>query len=152
MLRDVLSYAKIRPAVHQVELHPYLTQERLLRYCHQENIAVTAFSPLGADSYIPLDMAREDEAVIKHPTVISIAEKYDKTPAQVVLRWAVQRGTVPIPKTQRTDRLAENIALYDFALSTDEMRTISQLDQHRRFNDPGAFGEAAFNTFYPIFD
>lgn len=152
LLRDVLSYARIRPAVHQVELHPYLTQERLLRYCQQEHIAVTAFSPLGADSYIPLDMASADEAVMRHATVIRIAEAHGKSPAQVVLRWAVQRGTVPIPKTQTPARLSENINIYDFSLTEAEMTSINALDQKKRFNDPGHFGEIAFNTFYPIFD
>ena len=62
------------------------------------------------------------------------------------------RGTIPIPKTQNHDRLAENLAIYDFALTDQEMAAIDALDQHKRFNDPGAFGEAAFNTFVPIFD
>jgi D-xylose reductase len=63
----------------------------------------------------------------------------------------MQRGTIPIPKTQNPARLRENLHL-DFVLSTEELATISALDQHRRFNDPGVFGEVAFNTFYPIFD
>ena len=98
LLRDVLSYAQIRPAVHQVEMHPYLSQQRLLRYCKSEDIAVTAFSPLGADSYIPLDMAGENERALEDPVVTAIATTQSKTPAQVVLRWALQRGTMPIPK------------------------------------------------------
>ncbi|NNC89360.1 MAG: aldo/keto reductase [Akkermansiaceae bacterium] len=152
LLRDVLSYAQIRPAVHQVELHPYLTQPRLVRYCKEEAIAVTAFSPLGADSYIPLDMAGADERVLDDPVVTAIASAHGKTPAQVVLRWALQRGTVPIPKTQSADHLRENIAIYEFALTDAEMAQIDGLDRHRRFNDPADFGEKAFHTFYPIFD
>jgi D-xylose reductase len=77
---------------------------------------------------------------------------HGKTPAQIALRWAVQRGTVPIPKTQTAAHLAENLAVYDFTLSREEMAEIDALDRHRRFNDPGDFGEKAFNTFIPIFD
>ena len=152
MLRNLLADCRVRPTVHQIELHPYLTQQRMIRYCREEEIAVTAFSPLGADSYIPLDMASEDEAVMKNPVVTQIASAHGKSAAQIALRWAVQRGTIPIPKTQNHDRLVENLNIYDFALSDQEMAAIDALEQHKRFNDPGAFGEAAFNTFVPIFD
>ncbi len=151
-LRDVLSYATIRPAVHQIELHPYLTQPRMLRFCAQEKIAVTAFSPLSSPSYESIGMARPDENVLKDPVVTAIAARHHRTPAQIALRWGVQRGCAVIPKTQTPARLAENLTLFDFALSADEMSAIDRLDRHRRFNDPGHFGEKAFNTFFPIFD
>lgn len=152
LLRDLLSYARIFPAVLQVELHPYLTQEKLVRYCREEGIAVTAFSPLGALSYVPLQMAGEQESVLAEPVVRDVAERHGKTPAQVVLRWGVQRGTSVIPKTSRPERLVENLSLFDFELSDEEMRAITGLDRGRRFNDPGVFGEEAFNTFLPIYD
>ncbi|MDP3073632.1 MAG: aldo/keto reductase [Opitutaceae bacterium] len=151
-LRDVLSYAAIRPAVHQIELHPYLTQPRMLRYCAQENIAVTAFSPLGSPSYESIGMATAEENVLRDPVVTALAARHRRTPAQIVLRWGVQRGCAVIPKTQTPARLAENLALFDFALTAEEMAAIDRLDRHRRFNDPGHFGEKAFNTFMPIFD
>jgi D-xylose reductase len=152
MLRDLLAKCSIRPAVHQLEMHPYLVQPRQLRYCQQERIAVTAFSPLGAPSYLPLGMAAADESVLVDPVVTRIAAAHGRTPAQVVLRWGVQRGTAVIPKTQNPARLAENLALGDFVLTETEMVAIDGLDRHRRFNDPGHFAEKAFNTFYPIFD
>jgi len=152
LLRDLLSYARIHPSVLQVELHPYLAQRRLLRYCREQSIAVTAFSPLGAPSYVPLGMAEEHESVLDEPAVADIADRHRKSPAQIVLRWGVQRGTAVIPKTARPERLAENLDLFDFELSDDEMRTLDGLDRHRRFNDPAFFGEMAFNTFCPIFD
>lgn len=152
LLRDLLSYAAVRPAVLQVEMHPYLTQERLLRYCREEHIAVTAFSPFGADSYVPLGMAGPGESVLQDPMVTALARHHGRTPAQIALRWAVQRGTAAIPKTQRPERLKENLGVYDFALSDDEMTSVSALNRNRRFNDPGEFCEKAFNTFFPIFD
>jgi D-xylose reductase len=152
LLRDMLSYAKIRPAVLQVEMHPYLTQENLVRFCREEQIAVTAFSPLGAASYFQLGMASEDESVLKQPVVLEAAKRHGKSPAQIVLRWGVQRGTAVIPKTSRPERLRENLAIFDFELADDEMAAISALDRNRRFNDPGVFCEKAFNTFFPIYE
>ena len=150
-LREVLSYARIRPATLQVELHPYLCQKALVRYAQSEDIAVTAFSPFGADSYITLGMAEACDRLLDHEVIVKIAAAHDRSPAQVLIRWALQRGTIPIPKSQSPERLRENLHL-DFVLSSEELETISSLDQHRRFNDPGVFGELAFNTFYPIFD
>jgi D-xylose reductase len=152
LLRDLLSYADIQPAVLQVELHPYLTQEKLLRFCRENGIAVTAFSPLGAQSYFSLNMAHADEAVLDRAVVRETARRHGKTPAQVLLRWGVQRGTAVVPKTARPGRLAENLAVFDFELSAEEMREIGGLDRGRRFNDPGVFAEAAFNTFCPIYE
>ncbi|MSU50417.1 MAG: aldo/keto reductase [Opitutus sp.] len=152
MLRELLGICAIRPAVHQMELHPYLAQPRQLRFCQQEKIAVTAFSPLGAPSYLPLGMAKPEENVLADPVVTAIAVAHGKTAAQIALRWGVQRGCAVIPKTQTPARFAENLALFDFTLSAAEMAAIDGLDRHRRFNDPGHFGEIAFNTFFPIFD
>ena len=152
LIRDVLSYARIKPAVLQVEMHPYLCQNALIRYCQEEDIAVTAFSPFGADSYLPLGMAEESERLLTNPVLEKIAQAHGKTTAQVALRWAMQRGTIPVPKTQSPDHLRENFDLFEFTLNNEELDTISSLDQHKRFNDPGVFGEKAFNTYYPIFD
>jgi len=151
-IRDLLTYAHIRPAVLQVETHPYLTQEKLLRYCNQEKITYTAFSPLGAQSYFSLGMADPSEAVMANDAVKAIATETGKTIAQVLLRWGVQRGTAVIPKTSSKPRMIENIDVFNFELSDNQMAAISALDQGRRFNDPGYFGEAAFNTFLPIYE
>ncbi|MCP4510686.1 MAG: aldo/keto reductase, partial [Fuerstiella sp.] len=151
-LRDLLSTASIRPSVLQVEMHPCLTQDKLLRYCNKEKIACTAFSPLGAQSYFSLGMADPSESVMENETIKGIAAATGKTAAQVLLRWGVQRGTAVIPKTSRRERMEENINVFDFELSSSQMAAISALDQGRRFNDPGQFGEAAFNTFLPIYE
>ena len=152
LIRDLLSYASVRPSVLQVESHPYLVQAKLLRYCQQEQIAFTGFSPLGAGSYVPLGMAEAGQSVLHQPLIEEIAQRHGKTCAQVVLRWGVQRGTAVIPKTSREERLQENLALFDFQLSSDEMERIAALDRNQRFNDPGVFCEQAFGCFYPIYE
>ncbi len=152
LLMDLNNYARIKPAMLQIESHPFLTQEKLIRLAGDFGIAVTAFSPLGALSYVELDMATNADTVLTAPAVTAAAERVGRTPAQVVLRWGVQRGTSIIPKTTKKERLVENLALFDFELTDDEMAAISALNQDRRFNDTGVFTEAAFGTFYPIYD
>ncbi|MEO1527744.1 MAG: aldo/keto reductase [Planctomycetota bacterium] len=152
LLRDLMASSSVKPEVLQIELHPYLTQEKLLRFCAEQQIHVTGFSPLGALSYFAIDMAQPGESVIERDEVKAIAARVERTPAQVVLRWAVQRGTSIVPKSSRTERLKENLALFDFELTEAEMSTLSALNQNRRFNDPGDFGERAFNTFFPIYE
>ena len=152
LLHDLMSYARIKPAMLQIESHPYLTQEALVRTAQSYNIAITAFSPLGALSYVSLDMATAGDSVLAEPVVIKAAERAGATPAQVVLRWGVQRGTAVIPKTSKIERLVENLTLSNFSLTDEEMSSISALDQNRRFNDPGVFCETAFGSFHSIYD
>ena len=151
LIHDLMSYAKIPPAALQIEAHPYLTQEKLVRLAGEFGIAVTAFSPLGALSYVELDMAGAGDSVLSEAVVRAAAEAHGKTPAQIVLRWGIQRGTAIIPKTSKPDRMRENLAISDFSLSEAEMEAISALNANRRFNDPGVFTEAAFGTFHPIY-
>jgi D-xylose reductase len=152
LLRDLQAAARIQPAVLQVEMHPRLVQEKLLRYCRETGVAVTAFSPLGAPSYVPLGMAKESDSLLAHPAIVEIARAVNRTPAQVLLRWGIQRGTAVIPKTSRAERLVENLAVFDFALSAEAMAAISSLNENRRYNDPGVFCEQAFGTFLPIYE
>jgi D-xylose reductase len=152
LLRDLLTYSEIPPALLQVELHPYLTQEKLLRFCAEQKIIVTAFSPLGALSYLSIGMATPEDSVLEQPVVRKAAARINRTPAQVVLRWGVQRGTAIVPKTSHPERLRENLQLFDFEVTEEEMNSISALNQNRRFNDPGHFCEAAFNSFCPIYE
>ncbi|MDA8786227.1 aldo/keto reductase [Porticoccaceae bacterium] len=152
LLHDLMSYSTIKPAELQIESHPYLTQEPLIRLAKSYGMTVTAFSPFGALSYIELDMADADESVLTQSLIAEAAGKYNKTPAQIVLRWGIQRGCSVITKTTKPERLQENLQLFDFALTDAEMTAISALNKNRRFNDPGVFCESAFNTFYPIYD
>ncbi|XOV78524.1 MAG: aldo/keto reductase [Aestuariibacter sp.] len=152
LLQDLMNYAQIKPYTLQIESHPYLTQERLISLAQGYGLNVTAFSPLGALSYLELDMAGQNESVLEQVVVKQAAERLGKTPAQVVLRWNVQRGCSIIPKSSKLHRLKENLSIFDFALNEQEMQAISALNANRRFNDPGHFCQAAFNTLCPIYD
>ena len=152
LLHDLIAYSSIKPAMLQIESHPFLTQEKLIKTAKNYGMAVTCFSPLGALSYMELEMADKNESVLNENAVRVAAKRLNRTPAQVVLRWGLQRGTAVIPKTSQKERLIENQSIFDFELSDQEISDISNLNINRRFNDPGAFCESAFNTFFPIYD
>jgi D-xylose reductase len=152
LIHDLMSYATIKPSHLQIESHPYLTQEKLIRCANDYGIDVTAFSPLGAQSYFELNMAEQGESLLGAAPVMVAAQAHGKSPAQVLLKWGVQRGTSIIPKTTKPERMRENLDIDDFELSAVEMAAINALNQNRRFNDPGVFAEAAFGRFHPIYD
>lgn len=151
-VREVLTFATIKPQVLQVELHPQLQQTKLLRFAKEHGIVVTGFSPLGSGSYVELGMATATDSVLVSPVITGIAEKHGVTPAQVCLRWGVQRGTTLVPKTSKAHRLFENLASQAFELDDDDMSSIASLDRGKRYNDPGVFCELAFGCFYPIYE
>lgn len=150
-LRDIFSYAKIKPAVLQIELHPYLGQQRLVQYAQSLGMVVTAFSPLGhGESYSALGY--DKVAAIREPTVVDIAKTLGVTPAQVVLRWGLQRGCSVIPKSENEGRIKENLDILAFQLSPVDMERINKLERNLRFNDPGHFCPLAFKTECPIWN
>jgi len=150
-LRDMLGYARIPPAVLQVERHVYLQQPRLVRMCREQGIVVTGFSPLGSSSYVELNMATPGDSALAEPKVKAIADKHDKTPAQVLLRWGLQGGNSIVPKSVKPHRLAENISVFDFTLDAEDVAELASLDKNRRFNDPGDFC-LGMGAFTPIYD
>ncbi|KAJ4389761.1 metalloendopeptidase [Gnomoniopsis smithogilvyi] len=146
LLYDVLRYAKIKPAVNQIEHHPYLVQPDLIKMCQENDIAVTAYSSFGPQSFLELNMKRAQDAgpLFENPTIKKVAERVGKTPAQVLLRWATQRDIIVIPKSNSQERLAQNLASTDFDLTAEELASISALDQGLRFNNPADFGIRIF--------
>lgn len=121
-LMDLLSYCRIKPVVNQVEIHPYLIQSELLEYSQISSIHLTAFSPLGSSSYIELNMDfGKNVGALQEPIIQELAQKYSKTPAQVILRWNLQRGVSIIPKSSSISRINENFNLFDFNLSQEEV-------------------------------
>jgi diketogulonate reductase-like aldo/keto reductase len=153
-LMDLLKYCEIAPAVNQVESHPYFQQRKLLQYCKHAGILITAFSPLGSSSYIELGMAK-DVGVLNEESVSAIGKKHNKTPAQVVLRWNVQRGASIVPKSTNANRLVENLSIFDFELDDAEMATVAALERNIRYNDPGEFAKGFGGPWaemgYPIY-
>ena len=120
------------PAVNQVELHPHLAQPELRAFHAEHGIVTEAWSPLARGG-----------AVLADATVAGIAAAHGRTPAQVILRWHLQLGNVVIPKSVTPSRIAENIAVFDFTLTDDEVRAISALDRGERIGpDPDEFGAA----------
>jgi 2,5-diketo-D-gluconate reductase A len=127
-LRRLHGESEIIPAVNQIEVNPYLTQDELRGFCAEHQIAVEAWSPLGRGN------------VLQDPEIDAIARRAAKTPAQVVLRWHIQRGDIVFPKSVTPDRIRENIDIFDFGLSADEIGTISALNRHERTGpDPDKF-------------
>ncbi|KAF3480689.1 NAD(P)H-dependent D-xylose reductase [Arthroderma uncinatum] len=148
LIMDLLRYARIRPSTLQIEHHPYLTQEGLVKYAQEEGLTVTAYSSLGPQSFIELEnkAATGTTLLLEHPTIKSSAEKHGKTPAQVLLRWATQRGVAVIPKSNNPDRLAQNLDATSFNLTANEVSAISALNQGLRFNNP-----PSYDVNFPIF-
>jgi D-xylose reductase len=107
---------------------------------------------MGGTSYISLNMATENDLLFDHPVILAISERCKKTAAQVLLRWAVQRNTLPISKSSSLERMKENRALFDFYLSKEDMQAIDGLNKNRRYNDPGDFCEPGMGTFCPIYE
>ena len=142
LVLDLLRYARVRPAVLQIEHHPYLVQQQLLDLCRREGVAVTAYSSFGPQSFIELDVkaAKEATPLFENEAVRRIAKKHGRTPAQVLLRWATQRGIAVIPKSNHPERLAQNLDVGGggggFELGGEEVEELCGLDRGLRFNDP----------------
>jgi len=127
-LENILAESQIVPTVNQVEFHPYLIQPDLLRFCQNHQIQLEAWSPLVKGE------------IVKEPVAQKLAEEYNKTPAQIVLRWDLQHEVVTIPKSTHSNRIAENAQIYDFELSQEDMKALDALDAGRRTGpDPDNF-------------
>ncbi|KAK5576449.1 hypothetical protein RB653_007593 [Dictyostelium firmibasis] len=125
-LLDLLTYAKIKPAVNQVELHPYLSQPNLKDFCDRHGIILTAYSPLGQGKC----------DLLTNELLKSIADKHNKTIANIIFKWLCQRGIVTIPKSSNPSRIIENFNIFDFQLSNDDMEKINSLNSNLRTCSP----------------
>lgn len=137
LTRDCLAYSKIKPAVNQIETHPYFQRASLVKFCQKWNISVTAHTPLGGGA-ANVEWFKS-QSPLSDAALQEIAGKHKKTVAQVLLRWGVQRNTVVIPKSNRVERLKENFEILDFELSAADMDKIASLDQKARSNNPEPF-------------
>jgi len=134
-IEELIKTAKIVPSLNQVEAHPYLQQPALLNWHKSRGIVLAAYSPLGNNIY-NLPRGVDDSAVLQ------IAKRIGKTPAQVLIQWAVQRGTVVLPKSVTPDRITQNFE--DFHLPQDEFDRITALDRNHRYNFPLRLGVDVF--------
>lgn len=131
---DVLSVASVRPAVLQVECHPYLAQNELIAHCQARGLEVTAYSPLGSSDRA---WRHPDEPVLlEEPVVLALAEKHGRSPAQILLRWQVQRKVICIPKSITPSRILQNIQVFDFTFSPEEMKQLDALNKNWRYIVP----------------
>lgn len=127
-LEELMKTAEILPMVNQVEFHPRLIQNDLLSFCKSHGIVHTGWAPLMQGN------------IFEIPLLKAIGEKYGKTVSQIALRWSIQMGVIPIPKTVHCDYLDENLNIFDFLISDEDMKIINTLDDHHRFGpDPDNF-------------
>lgn len=119
-IEEVQSCAEVQPAVLQNEFHPRLVQQQLINFCRQNHIVYEAWSPLMRGR------------ILENEIILSLAEKYGRTPAQIVIRWDLQKGVVTIPKSVHRERIIENAAVFDFKLTEEDINLIDSLDREER--------------------
>ncbi|CAM9838355.1 unnamed protein product [Choristocarpus tenellus] len=133
LLYDILSYARVKPAVNQVESHPYLQQNGLLSWQEKEGIVFEGYSPLGSGGFVEDSEPR----VLDDPVLKRIGDKHGRSPAAVCIRWAVQRGTVTLPKSVTPSRIVENLAsVHEWELDEVDMDDIRALDRNYHYLRP----------------
>lgn len=131
-LERLIAETSVIPAVNQIELHPHLQQHAAREYHAEQGIATEAWSPLG-----------QGKGLLEVPAIVAIAQKHNRTPAQIVLRWHLQLGNVVIPKSVTPSRIRENIEVFDFSLDDEDLAAISALNEDRRLGpDPAKFDMA----------
>merc|ERR1712159_770810 len=126
LLHDLVTQAKVPVSCNQIETHVYYQRESLVNYCLSRNICVTAHTPLGGGAANKETWNTSNP--LEDPTIVKIAEAHKKSPAQVLLRFLLQRGIVVLPKSVKAHRMAENFDVFNFSLTEEEMKEITTLD------------------------
>lgn len=121
-LEKIMEIARVIPVVNEIELHPLLNQELIVRYCNRYDIKIISYSPF----------ARMDKKLIENSVLKEIAERYNKSVTQIILRWNIQKGYMPIPKTEKVERMIDNISINDFKLTKEEMLQIDNINENYR--------------------
>lgn len=149
-LEQLLMECRIKPAMNQVELHPALQQDKLKKFCDANAIYVTAYSPLGSIDRPDVFKSDNDPTLTELDAIMEIAAEHNVSPVQILLAWAVNRGTAVIPKSVNSDRLQQNLSAAEIELSADEMEKIKSLDQHYRILSGATWGGP--NTLENLWD
>jgi diketogulonate reductase-like aldo/keto reductase len=149
-LADLLAIARVPPAVNQVECHPVWQQDKLRAFCESKGIHLSAYAPLGSPGTAFL---KTSGAVLQHPVVVSAAEKLGKTPAQVALRWGVQKGHSVLPKSTSQERIKANIDVYGWSIPGDLFAKFSEIEQEKLFRaDFFVHPEGVFKSVEELWD
>lgn len=132
-LKALLDACNIRPEMNQIEMHPFLQQPEMLHYCDENNIFLTAYSPLGSSDRPDILKSADETSLLENEKVKNIAEEKGCSAAQVLIQWALARGTAVIPKSVNPGRLKQNFEASDVHLDNEDMDKIAQLDKHARY-------------------
>lgn len=143
---DMLCYAKIKPAINQVELHPYFQQLKVNEWFKSHEIYLTAYAPLANGGWTLRSADYNNVSVLEEPCIKAIAEARGKTPAQIILNYIISLKVIVIPKTATLTRLPENFACNDFKLTEEETNQIKALDRGMRLFDPQHISGFGFNN------
>ncbi|XP_012283257.2 aldose reductase [Orussus abietinus] len=144
-IERVIKNSSVKPVTNQIECHPYLTQKKLSAFCKEKDIVVTAYSPLGSPDR---PWAKPDDPkLLDDAKLIELAKKYKKTAAQIVIRYQIDRGHVVIPKSITKSRIAENIDVFDFKLSPEDITYIDSFDRNGRIC---GLSDTAHSPYFPF--
>lgn len=150
-LEDLMSKTDQNPEMNQIELHPYLQQDDLLKFCKKNDIHLTAYSPLGSGDRSDQMKAEDEPSLLENEVINKIAKKHNVSPAQVIIKWNVERGTAVIPKSVNEKRIIENLESINVNLDKDDHSKIASLDDHFRYVT-GEFFVTEGNSYENIYD
>ena len=147
-LMNLLSFCKIKPSFLEIEFHPYLYQKNLIYFCKKENIRVISYNPLCKGNYdyhegkekLKLDLLNEK-------VILDLSKKYNKTSGQIVLNWHIKNEVIPIPMTNKKDRMKENLDSVNFKMENEDYEKISLLNKNYRFGSSLTWGVIDFDIF-----
>lgn len=150
-LNDLMSKTSEIPEMNQVELHPFLPQPELLQFCKENDIHCTAYSPLGSGDRSAQMKADDEPSLMEEPAIKEIAEKHDASPAQVLIKWAVARGTAVIPKSTTKEHIISNLESEKLPLDEDDLKKIANIEREYRYVT-GEFFVTPGNPYSNIYD
>ena len=132
-IQGILNTCQIKPANLQLECHAYNQQKKIHEFCTQQGITLTAYSPLGSPDRPAQHRRHDQKELLEEPVIDELAKQYDRTKGNILLRWLIQRGIAVLPKTTSEERLKENLNIFNFEISPDDMERIEELDNGMKY-------------------